>query len=204
MSKFLLSSIILLALTACNGQDIPQAQKRSEAVIITDSSGLALEQRIKVYASEKNDSNFVGMSAPRLKAVDINGDTINQKELSKIVFYNFWFTGCAPCISEMPSFNKLEEEYGDRVDFVAITYERLEDLPAFFEEHPFNFSHYTMDRNEINKLDLARGYPTTFVVVDGKIVSWKAGGLSANHPSFKEEMNKQNEYYRKLFDDYLN
>lgn len=201
MSKFLLSSIILVALTACNGQDIPPAQNRSEAAIITDSSGLTLEQRIKnLEAPDRNDSNFIGKQMARLKAVNVNGDTINQKALSRIVFYNFWFTGCAPCIAEMPYFNTLAAEYADEVDFVAITFENLGDLSEFLKQHPFNFQLYSMDRNEINKSKLVGGYPTTIVAVEGEIVSWKSGGIPSSHPSFKEEMEKQNDNYRELFE----
>ncbi len=191
--------IILWAVIACSGQDASVSENTVPTREITDSTGSTLEQRIKLHASQKNDSSYVGRPMPRLKALNENGDTIDQNALSRVVFYNFWFTGCAPCIAETPYFNVLAAEYEGRVDFIAITFEELQNLPEFFEKHPFNFTHYTMGRSEINKLDLAQGYPTTIVAVEGEIISWKAGGTTPSHPSFKEEMEKQNDRYRELF-----
>ena len=42
------------------------------------------------------------------KVKTIGGKRLTLAELQgKVVVINFWFIGCAPCISEMPALNKL-------------------------------------------------------------------------------------------------
>ena len=38
----------------------------------------------------------------------------------KITIINFWYTGCTPCVQELPHFNKLYEEYSEYVNVIAI------------------------------------------------------------------------------------
>ncbi|WP_143764553.1 TlpA family protein disulfide reductase [Owenweeksia hongkongensis] len=193
------SAVFSIAL-GCINQNETSSQDNFEHKVIGDHSGLELEERLKTLIAKKNDSSHIGKLVPSLRAVDIDGNTIAGSNLSSVVFYNFWFTGCPPCIAEIPWFNKLAGEYKGRVDFIAITFENLEDLTDFFEQNPFNFHHYTMDRNEINRLSLTDGFPTTFVAINGRIVYWKAGGITVKHQKFSVEMEKQNEFYRNLIE----
>ena len=40
--------------------------------------------------------------------------------IGKPVVLNFWASSCAPCLREMPLFEQLHHEYGDRVTFLGI------------------------------------------------------------------------------------
>ena len=40
--------------------------------------------------------------------------------LGKPVVINFWATWCAPCVTELPYFQKLQDDYGDRIAVAAI------------------------------------------------------------------------------------
>jgi len=43
----------------------------------------------------------------------LEGRALDARELAdKVVLVNFWATWCVPCISEIPSFNKLHKEMG--------------------------------------------------------------------------------------------
>ncbi len=43
-----------------------------------------------------------------------------QDNLGKVTLINFWFTTCGPCVEEMPHFDEIAREYGDRISVVAL------------------------------------------------------------------------------------
>src|SRR5699024_12464049 len=52
--------------------------------------------------------------APSLVLKNQNGVKINLKDLEgKVVFINFWATWGPPCIAEMTTINKLDQQYED-------------------------------------------------------------------------------------------
>lgn len=80
----------------------------------------------------KADFNF--------KLIDRNGKTISLEELKgKVIFMNFWATWRPPCIAEMPSIDKLEEEMRDEVAFVMLSLDRnFETAKAFDKRKGYN------------------------------------------------------------------
>lgn len=58
----------------------------------------------------------------------VNGDTFSlsgecftlSEQIGKVCVVNFWETWCPACIEELPSFNQIQEEYGDKVKVIAI------------------------------------------------------------------------------------
>jgi thiol-disulfide isomerase/thioredoxin len=59
---------------------------------------------------------------------EVEGDTFSlsddtftlSKQSGKISVINFWETWCQACIEELPAFNQIQMEYGDKVEVVAI------------------------------------------------------------------------------------
>src|SRR5690606_4278504 len=85
---------------------------------------------------------------------------------------NFWFTNCPPCIEEVPDLYKLKKEFGDSVNFIAITFENQKTVEKFLKKHPkFNYNHITDGKKPINELKI-KSYPMTFLLnKDGEIVN---------------------------------
>ena len=49
------------------------------------------------------------------------GETFSSNDaLGKVFVLNFWFASCGPCVEELPYFEQVKEEYGDRIVMVAI------------------------------------------------------------------------------------
>ena len=116
---------------------------------------------------------IVGCKAPDFTVKTIRGESISLAELSdKVVVINFWFTSCAPCITEMPALNKLVEEFkGSEVVFIALARDDTNELTEFLKKKSFNFN-IVASSNTIAKsycVDIF-GWPTSMVVDKGGIV----------------------------------
>ena len=65
---------------------------------------------------------FIGKPAPEFSMEDINGKNVSLSDLKgKPIYIDIWATWCGPCKAEIPSLKKLEEEYGDKIEFVSIS-----------------------------------------------------------------------------------
>ena len=82
---------------------------------------------------------------------------------------NFWFTKCAPCISELPTLNKLKEKFGNSVNFISITFENQNSIDEFLKKHKFNFTHIPDSKKQIEELKIS-GYTTTFILDKNGII----------------------------------
>ena len=52
-------------------------------------------------------------------ALDGNKVTLADQK-GKVCVLNFWETWCQACVEELPEFNEVQEEYGDRVQIYAL------------------------------------------------------------------------------------
>lgn len=89
---------------------------------------------------------------------------------------NFWATWCPYCIREMPDYQQLYEEYGDRVSFAFVdqadgSSETVDMAKEWLEQNGYGDlpAYYDTDL-EASYMFGARSLPTTIVVsADGKI-----------------------------------
>ena len=98
----------------------------------------------------------------------------------KPVVINFWASWCPPCTDELPFFERLQAEYGDRVRIITVNWaedpqtalgylrERHLDLPVVSDRQSKIYSAYSLSE-----------VPDTLVLApDGKVVYVSVGGLS--------------------------
>jgi peroxiredoxin len=117
-----------------------------------------------------------GQLAPDFELTLFDGETMRLSDLrGKIVVLNFWASWCPPCRWEMPDFEEMWQEYGDRdVVFVGVAI-------SDFEESAFAFAQETGVTYPVGldyTGDIARAYrptsmPTTFFIDREGIVSRK-------------------------------
>ena len=112
--------------------------------------------------------------APDITVFDAEGNEITLSSLrGRPVVLNFWATWCGYCVMEMPDFDEVYAEYGDRVDFMIINAtdeasgETIEKAAAFIEEKGYSFPSYYDTGGEAAAAYQVTGLPTT-VVVDEK------------------------------------
>jgi len=113
----------------------------------------------------KTDHQQLPKEAYNLSYKDMSGEKhflANQK--GKVVFINFWGTWCPPCVSEMPSIERLYHEFKDDVTFIIYSREKKKVIEAFAERKnlklPFVNTLYEIPQffTQFNSL------PSTFVL----------------------------------------
>lgn len=123
--------------------------------------------------------------------VDLEGKPVNfNQSTGEVAVVNLWATWCPPCIAEMPSFQKLYREYGDRVDFYFVSSEDPDKLRLFLEKKDYSLPVYQPLSMAPAQMQ-SRSLPTTYVISRrGKIVVDKKGSANWNDSGFKNLLDE--------------
>jgi len=85
----------------------------------------------------------VGMRAPDFTLRNLNGNLEGlSKFKDKVVILNFWATWCAPCLEEMPAFEKLYRRYRSQgLTVIAVSLDKgdTSKVEKFVDEHSLTF-----------------------------------------------------------------
>lgn len=149
------------------------------------------DERIETYLNKK---------FPDYRLTTLDSKSINLAELQgKPTFITFWFTRCAPCIKELPALRDLKNKYGDKVNFVAITFDSEETVKSFLEKRKFNYKHIVGANDFISSIGLTT-YPRNIILdKNGIVTSIKAeipnekgnnGVLKFDLSDFEKELEK--------------
>ncbi|MFQ5543628.1 MAG: TlpA disulfide reductase family protein [Nitrospiria bacterium] len=107
------------------------------------------------------------------------GETSLSSYKGKVVLVNFWATWCGPCRAEMPSMEKLYQDYS-RDDFeilaVSIDFDKEAPVKAFIEEFGFTFPVPLDDQLEVNNRYQIRVVPTSILVDQNGIIKHRLLG----------------------------
>tara|TARA_R110001592_G_C13176885_1_gene750407 strand:+ start:635 stop:1180 length:546 start_codon:yes stop_codon:yes gene_type:complete len=141
-------------------------------------SEIKIEKQIKI-----EDTNW------QLKG--LNTKNINLKELeNKVIFISFWATWCGPCIAEMPSMQKLFDDYKDKVTFLFVTNEDWQTVSEFYTKKNFDFPTYNQVSIAPKELE-SSSIPTTFILdKNKKIVVDKRGAADWNSTTTRNILDK--------------
>lgn len=123
-------------------------------------------------------------AAPAFSLTSLDGRKFELAALrGKVVVLNFWFTGCQPCIEEMPKLNELVDRFKDQdVVFLAPSLDNEATLSAFLKGRAFK---YQIIPNAGNMIIITYSdgtenvtFPTHLVIDrEGKIDMRFSGGL---------------------------
>ena len=135
MKYFTLITISIM-LIACNNA------KKSEKEVVESA----------IVEANKNQS----IDTMSLEIFDFNGleKLLNQKD-DKIYVINFWATWCAPCVKELPHFEKLNKEYSEKnveVILVSLDFPHVYDskLKPFIKDKNLKSKVVALDDADMN------------------------------------------------------
>ncbi|SRR6266436_1967800 len=129
-------------------------------------------------------SDQTNVPAPKFDLVDVSGGRMKSADIKgKVAVIDIWATWCAPCILEIPNFNKLHAEHeGKGVQVLAITVEsgtldRIKPKVAQFE---MTYPVLVGDDKVVEGFGGQIGLPTTYVVTKNWKIYQKYLGMRAN------------------------
>lgn len=106
-------------------------------------------------------------------------DTVVTQEAlrGRVVFSNFWFKACAPCVAEFEGLNELYQRVKEEVVFLSFTFETPATVKAVREKYGFRYPVLSVSEEECRRLNQNFGFPTTMVLNrEGNIAYLHVGG----------------------------
>jgi thiol-disulfide isomerase/thioredoxin len=122
-----------------------------------------------------------------IKFKNAKGEIVSLADLKgKIIFLNFWATWCPPCLAEMPSVNKLFEQYKNDPEVVFLLVDADSDFTkaqAYMDRKKYKLPVYNFASNLPESI-FKGSLPTTIVFDKKGRVSFNGEG-AANYSSPK-------------------
>jgi thiol-disulfide isomerase/thioredoxin len=119
--------------------------------------------------------------APSVTLTDASGSTTELSDFrGKLVVLNLWATWCEPCLREMPSLDRLQARFDDRIAVLAVSEDRggAKIIEPFIAKLGLkSVKVYVDPKSEVGHAFDVRGLPTSFLIDhDGKLLGRVEGG----------------------------
>ncbi|MFZ4516968.1 MAG: TlpA family protein disulfide reductase [Microthrixaceae bacterium] len=124
----------------------------------------------------------VGAPAPDVRLDYLDGGTQQLSELQGTpVVLNFWSSTCAPCLQEMPDFQKVAAAAGDEVTVVGVDVADTEEAGRrMVERTGVRYRNARDPRSQIFAVYGGTALPRTVLIgADGKVLDTHTGALDA-------------------------
>lgn len=100
-------------------------------------------RQIAFAPSVKNVESSEKLNTYNWQLKGLNTEDIDFNNLkNKVVIVNFWATWCPGCSAEKPMFQKLYNDYKDKVTFLFVTNENWEVVDKYFTKTNYNLPVY--------------------------------------------------------------
>ncbi|MFO8055887.1 MAG: TlpA disulfide reductase family protein [bacterium] len=126
------------------------------------------------------------MKAPDFTLPSLEGESYSLSALKgKPVIINFWSPSCAPCIVEMPAFQKLYESMpAESLHILAVTSGPKARAQEIKNEYDLDFPVLLDKDSRVERLYQVRSYPMTYIIgPDGKVRQAFPGAADWSHSS---------------------
>lgn len=145
---------------------------------------------------------------------DENGKSSTTAKISnfkgKLLILDFWATWCSPCIAMIPKMDSLQFFFGNKIQFLPITYQSKTEVLSFLErlskQHPYSNSFKAKNMMVFSDKTLHSLFPHSilphyvFIGADG-IVKAITGNNQINSKSIAALLNQKNENMKVKTDD---
>ena len=127
------------------------------------------------------------VAATNFELQDMDEENVKFSDYrGKVVLLNFWATWCPPCVREMPSMERLQQQVG-RDDFRVVAVNQMEspdDVFAFTGQLELDptFDILFDRESKVSRAYAVRGLPTTYLIDKKGNIRYRAvGGREFDH-----------------------
>ncbi len=136
----------------------------------------------------------VGFFAPDFSMLSLDGKKISLSDItSDIIVLNFWFTGCPPCIEELPHLKALQENNNpEKLRVILLAADSQKNVERFIN-NLYRAPLVALDIDDAAKKYHVEKFPETFILNKKRIIIDKYEGYQAwSSPQL-------NKYFQSLF-----
>lgn len=136
-----------------------------------------------------------GQLAPDFGLVDLSGRKVSLSALrGKVIFLNVWATWCPVCRREMPTIQKLYDQFRNYPDFrlIAVSEDQNQAAVApFIERNGYQFPVLLDPGNQVSGAYGVSGFPSTFIIDrTGRIIWNCSGGLDWSSAELRNALQR--------------
>ena len=133
---------------------------------------LNVDSLIRVENAKRNA--WIGKTYPNFLVTLHNEEYSNLKLKGKVIFVNFWFSTCVPCLAEMEDLNRLFEKFGSNPNFsfLSFTFENAEQIEKIRKKYNIHYKIFSISKDECYRLNLRGGFPTNIVIDRNGLVKY--------------------------------
>ena len=135
----------------------------------------------RVFSMEIDKEDQVYLNDFNWQLQDRKGQEVNLKTFKgQVIVVNLWATWCPPCVAEMPSFQKLYNDYGDKVIFLFIANDDPDKVDRFLAKNGYELPVFFQTSSAPEAMS-SNALPTTYIINSkGSIVASKVGAADWN------------------------
>ena len=191
---------ILLSLICCCVVLVTYSQNQTDAKKTVNDSAWQ-----KILA--ERDRRFIGKPYDAFSFTTKDDVVFSNASLKdKVVFINFWFEACPPCVAEFDALNTLYLKYKDDPKFIFVSFssDSPETVSTVQQKYHISFPVISISKEECYRLNQQNGFPTSIILnTAGKIQFMHTGGSlekeeikayfnNTLYPVIDSEVTKQN------------
>jgi thiol-disulfide isomerase/thioredoxin len=177
-----LIAVVSFGLTGCDrgGEETKQEVRERGSAASDGDSGDDREQSDGDRESATGPAE-PGSPVPDLEVETLDGETVELEASGEATLVNLWATWCAPCIAELPEFEKLESSWGSKgLRLVGLSIESSDardKIEKFVDERDPPFEVRFAPGRDPLRAFRAGSVPATFLYdADGELV-WSHGSM---------------------------
>lgn len=129
---------------------------------------VSLVQDDSSLESVKMSSIGEGIPAPDFTFPGLDGKNTSLSDYKgKVVLVNIWATWCPPCVEEMPSMQKLYNEFnGKNFEILAVSIDAagVDAVAPFMKKHKLSFPALMDPKGTIKSMYRVTGIPESFII----------------------------------------
>lgn len=145
----------------------------------------SFQDNINIHRAKYLDKKF-----PEFSVKTINTGSFSNSDLTgKVVFINFWFENCVPCLQKTEGLNQLYARLQNDTNFifVSFTFEDYQTISKFSKQQQIAYNIYQLNSRQCDTI--CCGYPTSFILdKNGIIRSIYTGGARTKEEATSEIM----------------